>query len=78
MTEPQNLGEFDAHVAKRYQVSSKWVNQHLFFTLKHDPIYPISFKMEKRLGRGAYGIVWKAKTRKSNRVVTIYLIIYVL
>lgn len=27
------------------------------------------YHMEKRLGRGAYGIVWKAKSRKSSRVV---------
>ena len=44
----QEQGEFDLHVAKRYQ-------------------------MDKRLGRGAYGIVWKAKSRKSERVVSLIL-----
>ena len=27
------------------------------------------YEMEKRLGRGAYGIVWKAKSKRSGRVV---------
>ena len=76
MSEAQNLGEFDVHVAKRYQVSN-----FILESRKKKPkkfIYVTSFKMEKRLGRGAYGIVWKAKTRKSNRVVTISFVLFTL
>jgi len=29
------------------------------------------YEIHKRLGKGAYGIVWKAKSRRSGRVVAV-------
>ena len=29
------------------------------------------YEIEKRLGRGAYGIVWKARSKRSGRVVAV-------
>ena len=36
-----------------------------------DPNVAKRYHVDKRLGRGAYGIVWKARSKKSDRVVTI-------